>query len=173
MKRFAALFIVPFLGLQFLGINSALGDIDTMADFIINLANEVSWPEGSFNKNNEFVISVIGNSDLAARLEKKDKSKSKYRFIIKNVGVDDDIENSHLVFLGITDLPELAKILKRLKTLPILTVTNSSGFARYGVMIELLNKDDKVEYAINKMTARDARIEISDKLIKKAIKTFG
>lgn len=173
MKRFVALFIVPFLGIQLLGINSALGDIDAMADFILDLAGEVSWPEGSFNKKNEFVISVIGNSDLVAKLEKKDKSKSKYKFVIKNVGIDDEIENSHLVFLGITDLPELAKALKKLKTLPVLTVTNSSGFARYGVMIELLNKDDKVEYAINKMTARDAHIEISDKLIKKAIKTFG
>lgn len=173
MRRFAGLFLLPFFGILFMGSSSALGDIDKMADFIINLAEEVNWPEGSFNESNEFIISVIGNSDLADRLKKIDKSKSRYKFVVRNASVDDEIENSHLVFLGITDLPDLAKALKKLKALPVLTVTNSSGFARYGVMIELLNKSDKVEFAINKMTARDARIEISDKLIKKAVKTFG
>ena len=47
-------------------------------------------------------------------------------------------------------------------------------FARYGVMVNIREiKDNKIIYAINNMTARKAKLKISDDLLKKAVETFG
>ena len=53
------------------------------------------------------------------------------------------------------------------------TITESKGFARYGVMVEMITEGDKLEYVINKMSAKEVGIVISSKIIDKAKATFG
>lgn len=140
-------------------------------DFIIGLIDKVKWPEDS-NKTGEFTISVIGNGDYAAKLREA-AARAELKVVVKNVDLDDDFTESQMVVITSTQLSDLAKILKKVRGKPVLTVTESKGFARYGVMVELITEGDKLEYVINKLSAKEAHITINSKLVEKAKATFG
>jgi hypothetical protein len=146
------------------------------AEFVINLFDKVEWPS---NSAQEQLIYVIGDSPIVPLLEEKASGKSKDGKIIKikKISVDDDFTGCHILYIASDDLADLAKILKKVKGTSILTVSHVDGFARYGVMINVLDptekSKEKIGLVINKMTARDAGIKIDPKLIASADKTFG
>jgi len=155
---------------------TAFGEITPAqeADFIVNLIDDVEWPSGS---GNDFVISVIGNPDMAEAISAavSGKNSGKYNIQVKQIGPEDDFEGSQMVVIAEDDKATLAAVLKQASGKPILTVTNVEGFARYGVMVELIKLDghDSIEYAVNRMVAKKSNIKISDKFVNKAKKTFG
>jgi len=148
----------------------------TKADFILDLFQKVEWPS-EFAQDHS--IYVIGDSPAVPVLEKKaaERSKNGKTISIKKISVDDDYAGCRILYLATDDLGQLAKVLKKVKGTSILTVSDVDGFARYGVMINVLEPSDqskeKVGLIINKMTARDAGLKIDPKLIENADKTFG
>ncbi len=141
------------------------------ADFIVDLFNNVEWPaENRAGADGSIVISVIGDDALVAALKSAVSGK---KYTIKKVGIEDDFLSSQMLIISTSKLSSLAKILKKIRNAPILTVTESKGFARYGVMVELITEGDKLEYVVNKMSAKQVHIVISSKLINDAKATFG
>lgn len=163
-------------GLLLLSGMTVQADNTAKAKFIFDLFDDVEWPAGSGNDNN---IYVIGESPLTGELEKLASSNStdSRKFSVKKIAVDDDFTGCRILLIASSDLGDLAKVLKKVKGTSILTVSDIDGFARYGVMINVLEKSEKskgeVGLVINKMTAREAGIKIDEGLIKKADKTFG
>ncbi len=157
---------------------SLSGQVDTTSNnrlhsaFVMEVIDEVEWP----NKSNQdsVAIVVIGDGGFVASLDQAAKSKNSRKVIVKSASVEDNLAIYDIVFIATDSLDHLAKILKKVENLPILTISNHGTFARYGVMIGISDiKDDKINFVINNMTARHSKIKISKDLIVRAVKTFG
>jgi len=147
------------------------------AQFVFDLMNQVEWPQGTGAADGEFVIMVVGETPVTAALEVKAEeiSKAGTKASVKTVAADASFAEADIVFIGTGELTELAKVLKGVAKTKALTVSDQSGFARYGVMVTVTNNKDtgKIGIEINQMAARNAGLKISQDLIKKADKTYG
>ncbi len=174
MKK--ATFALCVFSMILLGGFPLRADDRSKVDFIIDLFDKVEWPAGSETAN---TIYVIGESSVVTALESSaaESTKSGKIVNIKKISVDEEFNGCRMLFIASNDLGALAKILKKVKGTSILTVSDVDGFARYGVMINILVPGNdsklKVGLVINKMTVRDAGLKIDEGLMEKADKTFG
>lgn len=146
------------------------------AEFVINLIENIEWPSKSgVDTSKVFVISVLGDSAFCVKLRQvaEKKSTKKLKVEVKTVSLNDNLSGSRILFIATDKLAELAKALKKVGSLPILTVTDSKGFARYGVMIELLIEKGQLAFIVNRMVLNHSSLKISPKLLKQAKKTLG
>jgi hypothetical protein len=151
-------------------INSA--DFNSESQLILHMIENVKWPS-DIKSGKEIVIAVLGDSDLTIKLQEEATKKNNLNIRVKNIGIDDDVSDIHVFFIGSTELSSLAKALKKVREKPVLTISDNKGFARYGVMIEIIKSNGTIEYAVNKMTIKEVKLEISQKVIDKAKTTFG
>ena len=173
MKLIMTLSIILILGLAVNGQDNDK-DIELSSKFIIDLIDEVEWPEGSYRDS--FVINVVGDNGFVSILRSIARSKSSggKNIIINPVSIDDKFEECQMIFISTDSLSHLAKILKKAEKKPILTVSIHRSFARYGVMVNIREiKNNKIEYDINNMTARKSNLKIDEDFRKKAVETFG
>ena len=174
-KLFTAFIAFIILATASVSVMAGPGD-ELKTDFIFGLFDDIKWPANNTDSN---TIYVVGESPLVDLLEQKaDKRNAESLTItIKKISIDDDFAGCKILLIAGDDLGTLAKVLKKVKGTSILTVSDIEGFARYGVMINILNKTKKgkqeINLIINKMTARKAGFEIPAKLINKAEKIFG
>ncbi len=176
MKKYISILSVLALTLTAFGQTKPDNGLNSRARFVIDLIDQVEWPvETIADTGQKFTISVIGDSAMAARLQElvKEASAETRKISIKTASSDGDLIASQMIFIGTEELPVLAQTLKSIRGKPILTVSDSKGFAGYGVMVELISKSDKLEFAINKMAMKEASLKISEKFLKRALKTYG
>ena len=100
------------------------------------------------NLNEPFVISVIARTPLLNNLEQiysVQKINNK-KVIIKRISNLYEIENSHILFIADSEKKNLQNILTLTKKLPILTVSESDGFAKQGVLINFHEENNKLAF---------------------------
>ncbi len=157
--------------------SNLLADNNEKADFVFELLDHVEWPAA--NNGSEIKICVLGKSPLLESLQKlaESKSTSSRKIIVSQISLEDDITGCHILVIASTELSDLAVALKKVKNQATLTVSDIKGYARYGVMVNITDQDssEKKEpvIEINKMSAREAGLKISEDLLKKASKTYG
>ncbi|MCK5307283.1 MAG: YfiR family protein, partial [Zetaproteobacteria bacterium] len=83
----------------------------------------------------------------------------------------EDALDCHLVFIGEHD--ELAETLWTLRKQPVLTVSNATGFAEKGGIIQFKLIKNKIRFLINTDAAKTAGLTISSKLLSLAISVTG
>ena len=72
--------------------------------------------------------------------------------------------------IGKASEAELAQILKKVNEKPVLTISDSEYFARYGVMVNFYQEEGKsnIKFEVNKMTLGFADLKMSSRLLKLA-----
>jgi hypothetical protein len=149
------------------------------AEFIIGLTSKIEWPAGkNVSGNGAIVIAVVGESPLIAALKQEAEKKSTggKKIEIKAMALADDFTASQIAVIGTKELTELAQILKKVKGLPVLTVSDANNFAGFGVVVDFMKDDTgggKLTFALNKMAAKEIGLKMSPDLVKQAKKTFG
>jgi hypothetical protein len=149
------------------------------AEFVVDLIKQFEWPEGKgANGDGAIVITVVGESPLTATLKQEAEKRSAggKKIEVKTMAVGDDFTTSQIVFIGTKELPELAQILKKLKGLPVLTVSDANNFAGFGVIVDFIKDDsggNKLTFAVNKMAAKEVGLKVSPDFVKQAKKTYG
>lgn len=176
LRKYISILSVLALALTASGQTKPDGGLNLRAKFIIDLIDEVEWPvKSTADTGQNFTISVVNDSAMAARLQElaKEASTATRRLSVKIASPDADLIASQMIFIGSEELQVLAQTLKSIKKKSILTVSDSKGFAGYGVMVELIPNSGKLEFAINKMAMKEASLKISQELLEKARKIYG
>ncbi len=141
------------------------------ADFIVKLFDYVTWPAGfGPDSNGAATIGVLGDSPLVAALQTAATSATGKKLNVKVVSITDPLTDCSILYLPTTDKTELAKALKKVGTAPIVTVSDCSGFAGFGVMVNFFKEEGtgKTKFEINNLAAGDAKLKISSQLLKLA-----
>jgi len=157
------------------GKELAQKEIEYKANFIIKVVDYVTWPDSNTtNGEGVVVIGVVGESPLTLKLEELTAKKTgeDRKIKVEKKSLEDDLTACQILFVTTEDKTELAKILKKIGTAPVLTVSDSYYFARYGVMVNFYTEEvkgkNKIKFEVNMMTMGFAGLKMSSKLLKMA-----
>lgn len=175
MKTRTIVIILVLLALTAQGKELTQSEIDYKADFIVKVADYVTWPaDAKTDTSGAIVIAVLGESPLLPQLKAlvKKKSDNGQKMVVKTVSMADDLTACQILFVTTEDKTELASVLKKIKNAPVLTVADAYYFARYGMMINFYTEEvkgkDKIKFEVNTMTMGFVGLKMSSKLLKLA-----
>lgn len=148
--------------------SQSVSEYAVKAAFVYNFAKFVSWPAGAFkDKNSPMDICILGENPFGNSLNHivEGKTFNGRAFAVKYIRRADQSAPCQIVFISRSERMHLDGILAGLGKSSVLTVGDTDGFARQGVMINMYLDENKVRFEINPGAAAKAGISISSKLL--------
>jgi len=156
------------------GANRAMANEATLSEyqiksiFLLNFAKYVEWPVDAFSKTNTpITIGILGENKLGKDLEKtvQNKQVGGRKINILHLTLEDQWKGCHILFISASEKKRMPEVLRKLRVLPVLTVGETEQFTEQGGIIRFLKKEEKVRLEIDLKVARQARLQISSKLL--------
>ncbi len=138
------------------------------AAFIVNFINFIEWPDTALSADS-FTIGILGRDPSAGAIGAlKGKTVKGRKLLVKYFDDPEEARNADLLFISPSEKRSLPLILKNLRNRPVLTVGDQQGFARSGVMINMVIVRKRVGFEINLPASHRAGLRISSQLLKLA-----
>jgi len=139
------------------------------AVFLEHFTRFIEWPESSgiADTSSAFVVEVIGENPFGSILEEiyaKQKIKNK-RVEIRYISTPDEIDDCHILFISKSAKSILPEILSHTRNRPILTVSDTVGFAQKRVLINFYMAGDNIKFEINEKAVHESGLVMSYKLL--------
>lgn len=160
----AALFILS--AIQPLHAKPADREYTIKAGLIIKFLDFIEWPTGEIKKNSnpQYKLCILGENRFG-NLFSHGKNE-----IILRVNVDDqEIKSCNIVFITGKNLLQLKKAIKGLKNYSTLIIGESEDYGRLGADINLIQKQNKIKFEINRRSLNKKGLKISSYLLNLAI----
>lgn len=138
------------------------------AAFIYNFTKYIEWDNN--DEDNEFVIGVLGNSDVLSSLSEISRSslvKNK-KIKIKSFSKPEDISFCNILFISSNTAFSLQSVLSRI-TKGMLTIGEQSGYAKLGTAFNFVLVNEKLKFEANLKAIQSAGVKPSAQLLKLAI----
>ena len=150
--------------------SEAYNEYAVKAAYLYNFAKFVEWPPGAFSKNDApLVICIAGDNPFGDTLTViSNKTVDNHPVEVRNTSVMASFDRCHIIFISRAEQGRFKTVLAKLARLPILTVSDISGFAQFGGMIELFEAEQRIRFNININAARQANLRLSSQLLKLA-----
>jgi len=140
------------------------------AEFVERFTRFIEWPPTAFaGPDSPFVLCVIGRTPVANFLEALAQSRriKDRRVELRRLQPNADLSGCHLVFIASDERPWLKQILSRAAGHPIVTVADSEGFGRAGVLINLVVDDQgRVRFEISPAGAHQSALTLNAQLLR-------
>lgn len=139
------------------------------AVFLEHFTRFIEWPESSniADTSSPFFIAIIGENPFGSILDQiytEQKIRNK-KVEILYITTPDEITDCHILFISSSNKEILTEILSRTRNKPILTVSDTNGFAENGVLINFFLTGDKIKFEINEKAAHESGLVMSYKLL--------
>jgi len=175
MKKIIKIILLIIFGLLFEPelVFSQADESVVKAAFLEKFTRFIEWPEetGVSDTTQNFVIGIYGDNEWQNKIEKIFKSqnvKIKNKSVIFKYFEDvNNIEKTNLLLISSTK-NELEQIVEITRYKPILTVSNSEGYAEKGVLINFLIEEGKVRFEINEKAVHESKLVMSYLLLRAA-----
>jgi hypothetical protein len=139
------------------------------ARYIVQLPRFVDWPVDAFHHNHSpIILGVLGEDPFGINLDKavQDQRIRERSLSVRRLRDGDDPKTCHLLYLGLTDARERARILKELEKEPILTLGDSDDFLAAGGMITFFIEGRHVRFSIDHENVNRSGLRMSSRLLK-------
>lgn len=144
------------------------------AAYLYNFGKFVTW-EGSTPSNSDALeICVLGKDPFGTVLDKTvaGESIAGRAIHIRRINKLQDEAHCRIVFVSASEEGRLASILPTAQRSGILTVSDIPHFAEQGGIIEFVNQQDKIRFAVNRQAAEQSHLTLSSQLLKVASKVM-
>ena len=137
--------------------------------FIYNFTRYIQWP--AEYRSGDFVITVIGESDITPYLHEMAKKKQIRNQSFQIVSVDKltDIPQSHIIYVPTEQSDKVGQLVDREDTSSTLIITEKSGMCQKGSGINFILVNGKWKFELNKAALEEAQLKISSELVRFAI----
>ena len=137
--------------------------------FIYNFIKQIEWPASS--STGDFVIGVVGQSEITGELIKLSKTKkvNERRIIVKNFSSVSDISNCQILFVPANHNSSLQKAIEKLGGASTLVITEAEGAISQGSAINFVIRESRQRFQVSKENASKKGVKISSYLIKLAV----
>jgi hypothetical protein len=138
------------------------------AAFLYNFIKFVDWPENAFpTPQSPYVIGVLGKDPFGTVLDDvlRGKSVNGRPVIVKRLETDEQTRICHIVFVCSSERRRWNEIRQILKNYPVLTVSETPGFAESGGIVNFFQEGNKVRFEINIDAARRAGLRIDSTVL--------
>ncbi len=134
--------------------------------FLYNFFKFIEWPEAVTNLD-AYNLCTTGNDQLGDSLSVLESKTVNSKPLLLHRNIDgEDLKNCQMVFIGATGNTE--KIIRYLKGLPIVTVSDEPGFIDQDGTIGLMQDGNHLRFEINLDVANANAVHISAQLLKLA-----
>jgi len=137
------------------------------AAFLLNFVKFTQWPDDLLPARAPLSLCVLGDNDVARSLEEliKGQSVDGHDFSVKRISADGATRACHLVYISRIGAKESMALVQSLQNAPALTVSDRSGFAQSGGILNFIFENDRMRFAINIEAAHRAGLRLSSKLL--------
>jgi hypothetical protein len=146
------------------------------ARFLLQFPEFVVWPPeaGLGDPAKPFVVLVLGTSPFERHLDEALGSRRVKGHPVKIIYSTDPgaLDNCQMVFICASERGRLKEIVARIGRRPVLTVGDTYGFGKKGVMINLAIEDELPRFEINLGAARWSNLGMSAQLLSLARKVW-
>lgn len=135
------------------------------AIYILNFANNTSWP--TEDKDKDFIITVIGDNELADALVKLSKTKrvANRKVIIKEVASFKELAPSQIIYLGRSKAAQIQNVRESQRGKQTLIISGKEGHCLYGAGIAFVSKGGKLNFEISPTNIAQHNLSVSKKII--------
>ncbi|KPA09965.1 transmembrane protein [Candidatus Magnetomorum sp. HK-1] len=134
------------------------------AGFIAKFVQFTTWPAELSNQSDEFLITVIGKGSIHGVFEKLFKNK-KFKdspIKVKHISKVDDINNPNILFITRDMSSELNNIFEKIRNKSIMTVSDTDGFCKKGVLINFYITDKgTLHFELNSTVIKQTPLKIN------------
>jgi YfiR/HmsC-like len=141
------------------------------ASYLYNFAVHTEWPDGAFaGPDAPMVIGLAGDVPFAPALEVglRGKNLGGRKIIVRAVGSNDEAGRCHVLFIGAVTPKRMAMLLAAVAAKPVLTVSESEGFAKRGGILNLFRGESSLKFEANPSAAARMHVKLSSQLLKLA-----
>lgn len=147
---------------------SSTSELQLKAAFIYNFTRFIDWPPRAYTSPDApFIIGVMGDGGLAKRINEvvKGESVGNHDISARNFDKVGDVGHCNILYIGGDEFIEVRRMLPDLNRRGILTVSDVSGFEKWGGIVRFFKEDSKLRLQINIDQAKAADLTISSKLM--------
>lgn len=132
--------------------------------FFYSFTKYIEWPEEK--KKGEFVIAVLGNSEITPLLKEMAEIKKVGDRNIKVVQIETVSQGDyyHILFVPSDQNQNFSAIKNAVNNKPCLLVTESEGMARNGSMINFKDVGGKLRFEVNTNKLESSGLKMSQEL---------
>jgi hypothetical protein len=158
------------LGSALAGATDTLTEVQVKAAYVFNFVKFVEWPAGAFTTPQAPLVLCVASGDgLRGAFAAIDGKQAQGRQLQVRRGVKaDEFKACHILFVPEGEERAAPEHLRRVGTLPVLTVGEHDGFAASGGVIGFVIRDDRVQFEINTDAANRADLKVSSRLLQLA-----
>lgn len=140
------------------------------AAFIYNFLQFIEYPLKPFKgPHSQLNLTILGENPFGAAFENyQGETIQGKKLSIRHAQSLHDFKDGHILFICPSEKSRVPQIVKQVADLGILTIGDTEGFARQGVMINFYMEGNRVRFEINVDVARRAGFKISSHLLKLA-----
>ncbi len=156
-------------------LNSAPPDeYQVKAVFVLNFCKLSEWPKDAAVEKGTFPIAVIGRV-ASPSFERTLRGQSIHGAMIAIHHIDEpeEAKGCRLVYIAPSERHRLSSILRELRQMNVLTVSDMDDFCAAGGMIGLLTGQNKISFEVNLAAVRKERITVSSRLLQLAKDVYG
>jgi len=140
------------------------------AAYIERFTRFIEWTSESEILKDYFVIGVLGDKNLSNALGKifaNQKIKNK-KVVVKYFSNENDIKDVHVLYVHSSFDNRLDRLIRNLRSEPILTISQSAGFCQRGIHINLFFSNGYLRFEINEKALRESGLKASHLLLRQA-----
>lgn len=140
------------------------------AAFLYNFAAYTTWPNPP---GHAFTLCIYGDNPFGKNLQHlQGKKINEHDIFIKNTRNMMNLSDCHIVFITQSVIKEIDAIVKQLQGMPILTIADSPGVGRRGVVLNMAIKESKVIFEANIVMAKRNGLTLSSQLLRFASEVY-
>ena len=151
---------------------SAAGEERVKAASVFKFLNYVDWPAATFGKpETPYVIGVLHADELAIDLGNLTTARTVNNrpIVIRPMRSGEALAGIHLLFVGKTERPQLAQLVRQLQQQPVLLITETDGALQTGSMINFRLVDERVRFEVALDAVEKAGLKLNSRLLAVAI----
>lgn len=143
-----------------------MSEYQLKAAFLYNFAVFTEWPPEVGSVLN---LCVYGHDPFGAEIDGLNgKAVGVRKLAVQRKTGLETLKGCQIVFVPGADIDQLARLLDKLRGLPVLTVTESLGAARQGAALNMTMAQGRVTFEANLVAARGAQLKLSSKMLRLA-----
>jgi hypothetical protein len=138
------------------------------AAYLYNFAKFVEWPSQAFRSPDDpAIICVIGDDRTSVVLQQavSGKKANGRRVEARSPRTPQELRSCHVLFVGYSEKGRISEVLRGLQDTNVLTVGQTHEFIPLGGMINLVQRDSRIELEIDPDAAIAVGLKISSRLL--------
>lgn len=161
MRKFTSLLVLVFV--CSVAANAQMAKFHAL--YLFNFAKNIGWPPE--DANNNIVISVLGDNDVATELSTLAKTKKvgSRAVSVNSCANAAEVGECDIVFVSETKSGQIGAVLNAVSKYNTLVVSGKKGQCAVGAGIAFISDGGKLNFQISKVNINKAGLNVSNQLL--------